>query len=83
MTVLKKHLTPIGKGGITKHAGKGAMPFPQPKPGPLTAAAPGMNNYAKATPLPTPPPSPMAPPAAPDGGAPPMGAPGLNLGGGI
>jgi len=76
--VLKKHLTPIGKGGITKHAGKGAAPFPpEPKPGPLTMAAPSMNNYAKATPMPTPPPAPM--------GAPPMGlgaggAPGAKQG---
>lgn len=86
MGPLKKHLTPIGKGGITKHAGKGAMPFPQPKPGPLTQGAPSMNNYAKATPLPTPPPAPIpsAPMGAPaPGGAPPMGAPGLNMGGGI
>jgi hypothetical protein len=83
MGPLKRHLTPIGKDGITKHAGKGASPFPPPKPGPLTTAAPSMNNYAKATPLPTPPPAPMAAPAAPMGGSPPMGAPGLNLGGGI
>ena len=79
--VLKKHLTPIGKGGIVKHQGKGASPFPQPKPGPLTQGAPSMNNYAKATPLPTPPPA----PAAPLGGAPPMGigaggAPGQDQG---
>lgn len=74
MGPLKKHLTSIGKGGITKHAGKGAMPFPQPKPDALTAGAPSMNNYAKATPLPTPPPAPM-------GGAAPMGAP-PPLGGG-
>lgn len=71
MTVLKKHLTPIGKGGIVKHNGKGASPFPQPKPGALTQGAPSMNNYAKATPLPTPPPAPMAPPS-------PMGAPGMD-----
>ena len=58
--VFKKHLTPIGKGPVTVHRGKGSAPFPpQPKPGPLTAAAPSMNNYAKATPLPMPPPAPM------------------------
>jgi hypothetical protein len=62
--VLKKHLTPIGKGGIVKHEGKGAMPFPQPKPGPLTMGAPSANNYAKATPLPTPPPPMGGPPSA-------------------
>lgn len=57
MGPLKKNLTPIGKGGIQVHKGKGAAPFPpQPKPGPLTQAAPSMNNYAKSTPLP------MAPP---------------------
>jgi hypothetical protein len=81
--VLKRHLTPIGKGGITKHAGKGAMPFPQPKPGPLTAAAPGINNYAKATPLPTPPPAPMGSPMGSPTDVVPTGGPGLNLGGGI
>lgn len=58
MGPLKKHLTPIGKGPIVKHTGKGSAPFPpQPKPGPLTQAAPGMNNYAKATPMPMPAPS--------------------------
>ena len=65
--MLKKHMTPLSKGGqLVKNVGKGALPFPQPKPGALTAAAPSMNNYAKATPLPTPPPAPM-------GGASPMG----------
>jgi hypothetical protein len=65
--VLKRHLTPIGKGPIIKHQGKGARPFPpQPKPGALTQGAPSTNNYAKQTPLPTPP-----PPATPSiGGAP-------------
>ncbi len=58
MPPLIKHLTPLSKRGqVIKHAGKGARPFPpQPKPGPLTQAAPSMNNYAKSTPLPTPPP---------------------------
>jgi hypothetical protein len=73
MGPLKKHLTPIGKGGITIHKGKGAAPFPQPKPGPLTQGAPSMNNYAKATPLPTPPPAPtpaIGPPGAMGGGSP-------------
>lgn len=74
MTVLKKHLTPIGKGGIVKHAGKGAMPFPQPKPGGLAQGAPSMNNYAKATPMPTPPPAPTPPMGAPPLG----GTPGMD-----
>lgn len=81
MGPLKKHLTPIGKGGITVHKGKGAMPFPQPKPGPLTQGAPSANNYAKATPLPTPSP-PMGAPPSPMGPAAPMttGSPGQSQG---
>lgn len=75
MGPLKKHLTSIGKGGIVKHQGKGAAPFPpQPKPGALTQGAPSMNNYAKATPMPTPPPPPMG--GSPQAGA--MGAPSLG-----
>jgi hypothetical protein len=70
MGPLKKHLTPIGKGGITKHAGKGASPFPAPRPGPLTAGAPSMNNYAKATPMPTPPMISPNPPSAGGDGSP-------------
>ncbi len=70
MGPFKKHLTPIHKGGqIDVHRGKGARPFPQPKPGPLMAGAPSMNNYAKTPALPTPPPPPMG--ASPLGGAPP------------
>ena len=51
MTVFKKHLTPLTKGGtITKHAGKGSQMNPMPS---------GMStgDYAKATPManPTPP----------------------------
>ena len=76
----KKDLTPLSKGGqVHVHRGKGARPFPpQPKPGPLTAAAPGLNNYAKTTPLPTPPP---AAPAAPMGPAPGMASPDSMTGG--
>ena len=82
MGPLKKHLTPIGKGGITVHKGKGAAPFPQPKPGPLTQGAPSMNNYAKATPLPAPPSPPMGAPPSPMGAVAPMttGSPGQSQG---
>jgi hypothetical protein len=82
---LIKHLTPLSKHGqVVKHAGKGAKPFPpQPKPGPLTQGAPSMNNYAKATPLPTPPPPPMgAPPMGGGMGAPSIGAPPAGIGAG-
>ena len=41
----KKDLTPIGKGGITKHAGKGSS-FATP-----TNPNSTMNDYAKATPM--------------------------------
>jgi hypothetical protein len=80
MGPLIKHLTPLSKHGqVVKHAGKGAKPFPpQPKPGALTQGAPSMNNYAKATPLPTPPPPPMGGAM----GAPPMGAPPMGMGAG-
>jgi hypothetical protein len=79
--MLVKHMTPLSKGGQrVKHAGKGASPFPpQPKPGPLTEGAPSMNNYAKATPMPTTP-----APTPPMGvGPPPMGgtSPGQAQGG--
>jgi hypothetical protein len=43
---LKKHLTPLTKGGdIVKHAGKGSKPFAP------NYNATTMNDYAKATPL--------------------------------
>ena len=51
MTVFKKHLTPLTKGGtITKHAGKGSQVSPMP-------SGQTIGNYAKATPManPTPP----------------------------
>lgn len=80
---LKKHLTPLTKGGqIIKHAGKGARPFPpQPKPGPLTQGAPSMNNYAKSTPLPTPPPPMGGAPMGMGGGSPMGGGMGAPMGG--
>jgi len=66
MAVFKHHLAPFKGNQITIHKGKGARPFPpQPKPGPLTQGAPSMNNYAKATPVPTPPPAPMGGPPSP------------------
>jgi hypothetical protein len=55
--VFKKHLTPIGKGGITKHAGKGASEQVLPSRhalSTLTAGNPAdrtMNDYAKQTPM--------------------------------
>lgn len=58
MTVFKKHLTPLRKGGqIDKHTGKGATQQTLPSRHAmqtLTQGDPGqrtMNNYAKATPL--------------------------------
>lgn len=49
---LKKHLTPLHKGGsIIKHAGKGSKPF-TPNYNSLTA-----NDYAKSTPMANPSPS--------------------------
>ncbi len=78
MGPLKKHLTPIGKGGITKHSGKGSMSQAVPK-GQLQTLTPGapldrtMNTYAKATPMANPVPSTGMPTASPIGGMPPMG----------
>jgi hypothetical protein len=46
MAVLKKHLTPLTKGGsIVKHAGKGSKPF---APNYNSAS---INDYAKSTPM--------------------------------
>ena len=63
MTVFKKHLTPLTKGGtITKHAGKGSQSGRLQSAGnnlnpATTTTAQSMNDYAKATPMaqPTPP----------------------------
>lgn len=55
--VFKKDLTPIGKGGITKHAGKGSQQEVLPNRHALSRLTKGdpadrtMNDYAKATPL--------------------------------
>ena len=77
MGPLKKHLTPIGKGGITKHAGKGSTSQAVPK-GQMQTLTPGapldrtMNTYAKATPMANPLPSTGMPVASPMGGTSPM-----------
>jgi hypothetical protein len=74
--VMKKHLTPIGKGGITKHAGKGSSAQAVP-PGQMQTLTPGapldrtMNTYAKATPMAGPLPPTGMPTASPMGGSPP------------
>jgi hypothetical protein len=53
----KKDLTPIGKGGIIKHEGKGAKEHNLPHRNALSQLTAGsigdrtMNNYAKATPM--------------------------------
>lgn len=58
MPVFKKDLTPIGKGPITKHSGKGSAVAPMPDRNTLAAlqkpATNSMNNYAKASPMPQP-----------------------------
>lgn len=68
--VFKKDLTPIGRGGITKHRGKGAAVRPDM---PMQRA---LNRYPK--PLPAPPPGPAAQMGSPVGGAGPP--PGLRPG---
>jgi hypothetical protein len=74
--VHKKDLTPIGKGGVTKHAGKGsrAQALNNGQKQTLTPGAPldrTMNDYAKATPMANPVPSTGMPTATPIGGSPP------------
>lgn len=65
MTVFKKNLTPLTKGGtITKHEGKGSQQAPMPSRQDikgLEAPGAGMNNFAKATPMAQPAPNPMMP----------------------
>lgn len=59
--MFKKHMTPLSKGGqMVRHKGKGSQMAPMPSRGDIQALAtqPGLNNYAKATP--------MAQPMAPD-----------------
>ena len=55
MAPFKRNLTPIGRGGITKHAGKGSAMAPIPNRGELAQlakpAGQDLNNYAKATPM--------------------------------
>jgi hypothetical protein len=61
MSVFKKDLTPLSKGGaIHKHAGKGSEMASMPDRGQIGKLAKGpgtINDYAKATPLPTPSPA--------------------------
>lgn len=65
MSVFKKHLTPLTKGGdIHKHQGKGSQQALMPDRAQikgLGAPGAGMNDFAKATPMaqPSAPPSPM------------------------
>lgn len=51
----KKDLTPIGKGPIHKHKGKGSEMAPMPNRNELTSlqkpAGQSINNYAKASPM--------------------------------
>lgn len=64
MAVFKKHLTPIGRGGITKHSGKGSQSEVLPSRHALNTLTAGnvsdrtMQNYAKATPMANPSPDP-------------------------
>ena len=63
--MLKKHITPLSKGGqTTVHSGKGSQQAPMPQRGQVKAlqnpATNGVNNYAKATPM-------AQGPTAPDG----------------
>ena len=57
MAVFKKHLTPIGRGNIVKHAGKGSQEQVLPSRHAISTLTAGnvgdrtMQNYAKATPM--------------------------------
>ena len=58
MAAFKKDLTPLSKGGqVTKHKGKGSEMAPLPNRNELTAltkpATNSINDYAKATPMPS------------------------------
>lgn len=71
--MFKKHMTPLSKGGqTTVHHGKGAQSTDLPSRGALTALASapnaGINDFAKATPMPGPSPSPVLPPEGLPGG---------------
>ena len=73
--MLKKHMTPLSKGGqLVNNKGKGSQQASMPNRGQISAlaSAPGqsINDYAKATP--------MAQPTAQPGAA--AGAPGLGSG---
>lgn len=64
--VFKKDLTPIGKGGITKHRGKGAVEQRVPRGMPDSVTGPPgidrmMNRYPKARPPESPAMGPMPP----------------------
>jgi hypothetical protein len=56
MAVQIQHLTPLKKGGqVTKHHGKGSQMASMPNRGSLAKLGrnPSINNYAKATPMPS------------------------------
>lgn len=61
MAPFKKDLTPIGKGGVQKHAGKGSAMASMPDRNQISQlakpAGQSINNYAKATPMPQPAPA--------------------------
>ena len=80
--VFKKDLTPIGRGGVTKHRGKGST-MQRVRPGmteSMTAGRPlppmGGRSFPKPAPAPPPGP-PLGPPPAPAMGPPGMPPPGV------
>jgi len=53
--VLKRHLTPLTKkGSITKHKGKGGTPQGAPLPAAFGGMARSVNDFSKASPMPSP-----------------------------
>jgi hypothetical protein len=74
--MFQKHMTPLSKGGArTVHKGKGSQQAGMPDRSQINglATAPGLNNYAKASPMG------MPTPGAPPGGLP-SGPPGIGTG---
>lgn len=61
MPVFQKDLTPIGKGPVKKHAGKGSSVASMPDRNQIAQlakpAGQNINNYAKASPMPQPAPA--------------------------
>ena len=74
--MFKKHMTPLARGGQTiVHKGKGSQQAGMPDRSQINglATAPGINNYAKATPMG------QSSPGQPPGGLP-NGPPGIGTG---